>query len=277
MNRYISQTETAKLIRKTLTKNFPGTKFSVKQDYNSIYVRWTDGPASTVVNRVVKFFEGASFDSMYDLKSYRYTQWNGEEVQFGCDYVFCERTYTLPFVEEILKQYQQRWGRTTIEIGGTVENAYPIDSWEHRNDYRMIRDLMGATSWSDIEDAYEALNRRQQEDANAWKKQEAARKQQQAEADQKAQAERLRKAEEAARKQEARDRAYREREGMRQAQRTILSSPFSAKMFLGVSMNASEGEIKAAFIAKVKAASDGKGGYTTDMDFLVQVRDKALQ
>lgn len=45
---------------------------------------------------------------------------------------------------------------------------------------------------------------------------------------------------------------------------------------LGLSRGATEDEIKRAFREKVKAMSDGKGGYVGDMDDLVQAKEKAL-
>ena len=51
--RYISTTETAKIIRQELAKAFPGIKFSVKsKSYSggsSIDVGWTDGPTPKMV------------------------------------------------------------------------------------------------------------------------------------------------------------------------------------------------------------------------------------
>ncbi|MBU2177668.1 MAG: hypothetical protein KJ556_21460 [Gammaproteobacteria bacterium] len=66
--RYISVTDTAKLIRPALAKQFPGVKFSVRsQSYSggaSIHVNWTDGPRSREVDQIIKGFEGTSFDGM---------------------------------------------------------------------------------------------------------------------------------------------------------------------------------------------------------------------
>lgn len=45
---------------------------------------------------------------------------------------------------------------------------------------------------------------------------------------------------------------------------------------LGLTPSATENEIKTAFRNKVKALSDGQGGYNGDMDALVQAKEKAL-
>jgi hypothetical protein len=69
--RYISVTDTAKLVRVQLAKHFPGVKFSVRsQSYSggaSVSVYWTDGPRTKDVDRIVGGFESRSFDGMNDL------------------------------------------------------------------------------------------------------------------------------------------------------------------------------------------------------------------
>jgi len=122
--RYISVTDTAKLIRPALTKRFPGVKFSVRsQSYSggaSIHVSWTDGPRAKEVDSIIGGFEGRSFDGMNDLASpqeswvlpdgtadlaYRPDSYGGskpayysdaphpnaELVHFGANYVFSNR------------------------------------------------------------------------------------------------------------------------------------------------------------------------------------------
>lgn len=122
--RYLTVTETAKLVRLELTKHFPSTKFSVRsQSYSggaSINISWTDGERAKVVEAVVNGFEGRSFDGMNDLASsqdswllpngkadlaYRPDSYGGsipgyvsdaphpnaELVHFGANYVFCNR------------------------------------------------------------------------------------------------------------------------------------------------------------------------------------------
>lgn len=69
--RYLRAAEVAKLLRKRLKTEFPGTKFSVRTStYSggaSIDVRYTDGPSKRYVEAVVGAFQGARFDGMIDL------------------------------------------------------------------------------------------------------------------------------------------------------------------------------------------------------------------
>lgn len=94
--KYLSCAETAKLMRGELKKTFPGQKFSVRSSVYSggasIDVSWTDGPSANTVDKVVKKFAGATFDGMTDMKSYHDTEYAGETVSMGADFVFTRRS-----------------------------------------------------------------------------------------------------------------------------------------------------------------------------------------
>lgn len=58
---------TAKNLRAHLKKHFPGVKFSVRMDGNSVRVRWQDGPTIAQVDPIADAFKGGSFDGMEDI------------------------------------------------------------------------------------------------------------------------------------------------------------------------------------------------------------------
>ena len=97
---YISTKDTTKHVRKALKHYFPRVKFSVRSECysggSSIHVAWTDGPRTQVVERIAKAYEGADFDGMIDLKtnhsSVLVNESGPREVQFGADFVFCQRS-----------------------------------------------------------------------------------------------------------------------------------------------------------------------------------------
>lgn len=97
MSEYITCAETAKLIRKALKESFPGVRFGVtSKTYSggaSVRVRWNYGPTAEEVRRVTSQFEGADFDGMQDLKTYKTGRLGGREVHFGADYIFAERNF----------------------------------------------------------------------------------------------------------------------------------------------------------------------------------------
>lgn len=63
----ISAKQVACLIRDRLKSNFPGIKFSVRSDYNSVRINWTDGPSYSAVNGMVQQYSFGGFDAMIDL------------------------------------------------------------------------------------------------------------------------------------------------------------------------------------------------------------------
>lgn len=67
MTEYIPAKDTAKLIRKQLKLRFPGIKFSVRSDHNSINIGWIDGPTGKQVEEVTNGFSGGGFDGMIDM------------------------------------------------------------------------------------------------------------------------------------------------------------------------------------------------------------------
>ena len=64
--RRVSPTETARILRKRLKVEFPGTKFSVRSERYAggaaISVHWTDGPIGAHVQSITRQYEGAGFD-----------------------------------------------------------------------------------------------------------------------------------------------------------------------------------------------------------------------
>jgi len=138
---YLSCADTAKLIRKALKREFPGTKFSVRSDHNSIRVRWIDGPTTAQVNPVAKAYEGGGFDGSIDL-AYTCETWllpdgtaapaysSGTEgsrgsdpgyayappvpeaqlVQFGAKYIFTDRDDSREALEAAIDETCSYWG-----------------------------------------------------------------------------------------------------------------------------------------------------------------------
>jgi hypothetical protein len=80
--------EDAKEIRRTLKKQFPLTKFSVRsKSYSmgsSIRVSWLDGPTKKEVEAIAQSKKQVSYDSC------------GEILSGGNQFVFCDRDYSEP-------------------------------------------------------------------------------------------------------------------------------------------------------------------------------------
>lgn len=109
-----STTETASLIRQELKAAFPSVKFSVRsKSYSggsSINVSWTDGPTGQEVDRVAGQFAGATFDGMIDLKSYHESNYRGERVRFGADFVFTNRKVSADLLKRAVVYANRKHG-----------------------------------------------------------------------------------------------------------------------------------------------------------------------
>ena len=112
--KYYSVAETAKIVRKELASAFASIKFSVKsKSYSggaSISISWTDGPTDAQVSRVTNQFESATFDSMIDLKSHHDSEYNGEAVSWGADWVNTNRRNTAEFLQKVADKTAKKWG-----------------------------------------------------------------------------------------------------------------------------------------------------------------------
>lgn len=82
--------QTSSLIKKELSKKFPGTKFSVtkRAGGNSITVSWTNGPRTASVKEIVDKYEMGHFDGMQDLYINSNRNSNIPQVKF----VFTDRS-----------------------------------------------------------------------------------------------------------------------------------------------------------------------------------------
>lgn len=133
--RRLSCAETAKLVRAALKAAFPGQAFAVKsRTYSggaSIDVRWTDGPTTREVEAVVKQFEGATFDGMIDLMSYKPdVMLHGEKVSFGADYVMCQRELSADLLRECAERISERYDVPAPEV---KESTYTSKGKTHTN------------------------------------------------------------------------------------------------------------------------------------------------
>lgn len=140
---WISCPDTAKLIRKTLRREFPGTKFSVRSSHGtSVNIEWTDGPTLDAVKSVTSAYAGGGFDGSIDL-AYSCETWllpdgsaawgysagtegsrgsdpgyafappapDAELVQFGAKYVFTERHYSEGMARRVRDELAASWSR----------------------------------------------------------------------------------------------------------------------------------------------------------------------
>lgn len=160
--RYLSNVETAGLIRQRLKNEFPGVKFSVRSDTCSILVRWKDGPALGSVKAVAESYESRGFDGSIDLcfskfhwlypdgtvslaKSHGSARSGGsmepgtwepvkedaELVCLGDCYIHCERTHSREFLEYVGAIFTQKWGEPAPAIVESFQPGTFHYKWEN--------------------------------------------------------------------------------------------------------------------------------------------------
>ncbi len=126
--RYLTTAETAKLLRQELKRRFPATKFSVRSHVyaggSSIDVGWTDGPTEQRVKSITAHYEGADFDGMIDLKTYRSAvPHDGELVKMGADFIFTKRRLSAGFLTRVVAEVGKHYHVSNLPAV-TAETEY---------------------------------------------------------------------------------------------------------------------------------------------------------
>lgn len=142
---WIRCADTAKFIRKALKREFPGASFSVRsKTYSggaSIDIDWEDGPTLDAVKSLTCRYRGATFDGMIDLKEYHSGELtyrddpkrDGECVQFGADFIFCERRYSEAKARKVRDELVAKWSRAPGDFPELRESygcGWVLD-WDH--------------------------------------------------------------------------------------------------------------------------------------------------
>nr|DAL36700.1 MAG TPA_asm: Large polyvalent protein associated domain 29 [Bacteriophage sp.] len=93
----------AKNIRILLRQKFKGVKFSVRSDYSSCRVNWTDGPTEAQVNEVIGRFDIGASDTMTDYFYTVSTAWS--DAFGGVQYLFTSREESIELVAKALAEH----------------------------------------------------------------------------------------------------------------------------------------------------------------------------
>lgn len=149
----MSPKDGAKLLKQTLTKLFPDTKFSVVMSrgtgYGSADVSWSDGASYELVDVIVRHFKGKGFDGSDD-SSYYLNSINseGKVVSYGLGYIGTSRGYSKSFLEKLKatlpEHFQKQMDVEGVTIKGVGDGAY-FDANEHWTQ-DTLRKAMSSTS-----------------------------------------------------------------------------------------------------------------------------------
>jgi Large polyvalent protein associated domain 29 len=130
--RRIDLVEVAKMVRAELRREFPGVTFRVRsRRYSmgcSIDVSWTDGPTSRQVEGLVGPMQGADFDGMVDLKTYRdptlvaKDDGSYELRKYGVDYIMCHRSESAAVLRKLAHEVAEYAALDTVP--DVIETSY---------------------------------------------------------------------------------------------------------------------------------------------------------
>lgn len=94
-------TSAAVNIRIELKAAFPKVKFSVTSDYNTVNVRWADGPTTKQVEAIANKYKAGNFDGMQDCYEFN-ADATFAKVFGAAQYVFCSREDTIDGLREAM-------------------------------------------------------------------------------------------------------------------------------------------------------------------------------
>lgn len=116
-------------LRKELKKLFPKTKFSVKSDFNSVRIRWTDGPLVSEVETVTCKYSGGHFDGMDD--SYKHERSPFTEVFGSAQYIFENRDHSPAALTAAAEYVSKQYGEPMPEIKTSSDGTAYLGNYEH--------------------------------------------------------------------------------------------------------------------------------------------------
>lgn len=140
MTLYVSATDTAKLVKKALKTEFPGTKFSVRTAKYaggaSLDVHWTEGPTTPKVDAVLKSFEGSEPDTSGDFCDPVTHEKDGQQIQYGADHILTTRMITQATYDTIQSQVLESMGMTLAQVRNWEQYPVPALVLEKANHFR---------------------------------------------------------------------------------------------------------------------------------------------
>ena len=124
-------------IRTELKRQFKGVKFSVRSDYNSVRINWTDGPTENQIDELAQKYKDGHFNGMEDIYEYSRTPFTDlfgsmsyisarrdtspELVQKAIDSLFAEYPGNFSDVEKPTAQEFKNGSTYQIYIDGFCE------------------------------------------------------------------------------------------------------------------------------------------------------------
>lgn len=116
-------------LRIELKATFPGIKFSIRSDYNSVRLAWTDGPTTEQVKAITGKYEGGHFDGMDD--SYHHSKSPFTEVYGSAQYIFENRAYSLATLTAAAETVAKMHDWEPFNVKASSDGSAYIDCTSH--------------------------------------------------------------------------------------------------------------------------------------------------
>mgnify|MGYP001573829629 FL=1 len=110
-----------RIVKAELKKSYPNVKFSVKSDYDSVKVWWTNGVTVKMVDEITSKYKIGRYDGMTD--SYEYTNRRDDVPQVS--YVFLNRTISDDIYEAKFQEFKNRYA-DWAELQNMHDNHVPM-------------------------------------------------------------------------------------------------------------------------------------------------------
>lgn len=110
----------AKNIRIALKKRFPGTKFSVTTDYDSVSIGWTDGPSADEVKPLTDRHSSGTFDAYTDCQGWADNAFG--QVFGEVRYIWNNRQTSDEAAEAVARDYCKAYGVDFENLNQTVRH-----------------------------------------------------------------------------------------------------------------------------------------------------------
>ncbi|EDJ8543643.1 hypothetical protein GFF61_15770 [Salmonella enterica] len=124
----------AKNMRTELKAAYPRTKFSVrKTGYDSISVKWIDGPTKDQVQDIIGKYKTGHYDMYADIHGSKSTPFT--DIYGGVDYLHYSRDYSEELTQKAIDNVRKKYGQEIVPESCTVAAYISGDLWNVSRDF----------------------------------------------------------------------------------------------------------------------------------------------
>lgn len=139
-------------LKAELVAKFPGVKFSVRGDHNSINVKYTDGPSKDDVEAIANKYKDGHFNGMEDIHENDNSA-HGKAFGLVCGrvlYMSVERSYSAETMQSAVDIVSTHYGNETpleVKVSSYDGHAYIEHDWNRESQHRDVYELLRATDF----------------------------------------------------------------------------------------------------------------------------------